>query len=464
MRTGVVASRRGAGLWSAYNKEWRRRRRLADPPTTLRITRRNFLGCAAALTALPLRAQAAKPQRVAVIGAGLAGLVTGFELMQAGHSVSVFEAQARPGGRVRTRRDAFGDGMYVEEGAAVFGEGSTHVRAYLEQFGLRVRPASYAPAPLGARLFYIGGKRYPAAPGREPDWPYALSPQERRLGIEGVWDHYVGPRTGELAEPFGTHGLGRAARALDEHTLEDLARRAGATDAAILLLERGAFGADLEHVSALQDVLWRRFLAKNHSWSQLEGGNDQLPQAFAARLGARLHLRAQLRSISQDRSGVRLGIAHDSGSEEVVVERVVLALPFSVLRQMPLGDTFSKHKRAAIEELRYESATRVYLHSRARFWAQAGSDGAVNTDLPIGAVRDVSAGQSGAGGILATDASGAGSRRLAALPAEQRLHVALEGVTQVFPELQANFTGAAAVCWDEEPYARGAWAYYAPGR
>ena len=75
------------------------------------------------LARAPLRA--AQPQRVAVVGAGIAGLVAAYELMRAGHTVSVFEASARAGGRVRTRRDAFGDGLYVEEGAVAFGDGYT---------------------------------------------------------------------------------------------------------------------------------------------------------------------------------------------------------------------------------------------------------------------------------------------------------------------------------------------------
>ena len=431
-----------------------------------RISRRRLLQSAVLAAALPWawRAQAAvRPQRVAVVGAGLAGLVAAYELMRAGHTVTLFEALERPGGRVRTRRDAFGDGLYVEEGALEFGEGYTLLNQYITQFGLPVSPLADPAAATAPQLFFIGGKRYMVPHGTEPDWPYALSPEERRLGMQGLWEKYAQPAARPLAQPFDTRAMNRAARTLDERTLADLARKQGATDAAVLLMTRAPVGPAFEHVSALQVLLWRRFLALSQKRMCLSGGNDQLPSAFAERLGPRLHYRAELRGIAQERSQVRLAIAHADSVEQVSADRVVLALPFSVLRRLDLGDSFARHKRALITGLRYESATRSFVHTRTRFWRQAGLDGSANTDLPVGAVRDFSAGQAGSTGILGAEATAAASRRLTAMSAAERMRVAIENLTRVFPEAAANSVGGSSVCWDSEPYALGAWAYFAPG-
>lgn len=45
-----------------------------------------------------------KGVRVAVIGAGLAGLTVAYELFKHGYQCTVLEARARPGGRVHTIR------------------------------------------------------------------------------------------------------------------------------------------------------------------------------------------------------------------------------------------------------------------------------------------------------------------------------------------------------------------------
>ena len=46
-------------------------------------------------------------KRVAILGAGISGLVAGQELVKAGHDVTILEAQLRPGGRVHTLRAPF---------------------------------------------------------------------------------------------------------------------------------------------------------------------------------------------------------------------------------------------------------------------------------------------------------------------------------------------------------------------
>ena len=54
-------------------------------------------------TRLPL-AQAARPQKILVIGAGIAGLAAAHQLQRAGHAVEVLEARERIGGRIHTSR------------------------------------------------------------------------------------------------------------------------------------------------------------------------------------------------------------------------------------------------------------------------------------------------------------------------------------------------------------------------
>ncbi len=94
------------------------------------MNRRDFLKqsalAAAALSASPVGTLAAgqgalerrgPPKKVIIIGAGLAGLAAAYELTQAGHDVTILEAQTRPGGRVHTLRDNFAEGLYAEAGA-----------------------------------------------------------------------------------------------------------------------------------------------------------------------------------------------------------------------------------------------------------------------------------------------------------------------------------------------------------
>jgi len=61
-------------------------------------------------------ARAAAPETILVVGAGLAGLAARNRLREAGKTVIVIEGRAVPGGRVRTIRNYFDDGLYAEAG------------------------------------------------------------------------------------------------------------------------------------------------------------------------------------------------------------------------------------------------------------------------------------------------------------------------------------------------------------
>ena len=55
--------------------------------------------------------------KVAIVGAGMAGLVAAWLLRRAGACVRVYEASNRVGGRVKTLREDFTHGLFAEAGA-----------------------------------------------------------------------------------------------------------------------------------------------------------------------------------------------------------------------------------------------------------------------------------------------------------------------------------------------------------
>src|SRR5918911_3407141 len=91
--------------------------------------------------------------RMIIVGAGLSGLVAADELVRAGHEVVVLEARDGPGGRVRTLREPFADGLYAEAGAARIPDTHRLTLAYAERFGLAVEP--FQP---GAGSLFVGDR------------------------------------------------------------------------------------------------------------------------------------------------------------------------------------------------------------------------------------------------------------------------------------------------------------------
>ena len=233
---------------------------------------------------------ARKSQKVIVVGAGIAGLIAAYELMQSGHEVKVFEARTRPGGRIHTLRDPFADGLHAEAGATEFGDSYSLLQGYIKQFDLPFAEAGASQKTVGpSDVYFLAGERYVVRPGEDPDWPYQLSKDDRKLGVAGLWNKYVTPPTGTIADRDTAGLFDRADCSWDQGTIDDLLRRGGASEGVISLLKMDFLGDDYDHVSALQDMVWHRFFERNKKWAQLRDRNDELPKAFAKRLGERLN-------------------------------------------------------------------------------------------------------------------------------------------------------------------------------
>src|SRR5688572_1746595 len=131
-----------------------------------------------------------RPKRVAVIGAGMAGLASALELKRAGHHVTVLEAQNRVGGRIYTCRD-FAPGLYSEFGAMRLPRSHELTLAYCDRFGLELRPFVMGN-PKG--LVHVGGQRMTIEEaGRDPSrLPFELAEHERGRSADEMWAEAIG--------------------------------------------------------------------------------------------------------------------------------------------------------------------------------------------------------------------------------------------------------------------------------
>jgi monoamine oxidase len=128
----------------------------------LAISRRQFLRRSAlAVAAASLNQSSVRAivlngpaKKVLILGAGMAGLVAGYELTKLGHDVTILEARTRPGGRVHTLREPFSDGLYAEAGAARIPENHDLTLKYVKEFALPLEP--FYPSRLHALRFDRG--------------------------------------------------------------------------------------------------------------------------------------------------------------------------------------------------------------------------------------------------------------------------------------------------------------------
>ncbi|HEY0378507.1 MAG TPA: FAD-dependent oxidoreductase [Pyrinomonadaceae bacterium] len=444
----------------------------------MRINRREFLKssgltAAAALSAYPLRATArgqdklerrSGPQKVIVIGAGLAGLAAAYELGQAGHDITVLEARTRPGGRVYTMREPFSDGMYAEAGAIYVPDNHDWTLRYVKLFDLPVDPVT--PRDLSS-LFYIRGKRIQVGRGKTPEWPLDLTDEEKKLGRQGMREKYITSVLDEIGDAAAADWPPASLKKYDRLTFSEFMRGRGASPAAVALLRLGysdLWGDGVDAISALgllRDIAHRRYTKQSFA---IRGGSDHLPKAFAARLKDKIRYGTAVVKIEHDARGARVISLRAGTHETFAADHLICAVPFSVLRRIEVSPRFSAEKERAIQQLPYTSVSRVYLQTRSRFWLDEGLTGQASTDLPIMSIYDRTENQQGTRGILESYTAGPQARRVTAMKESERLSFTLGQMEKVHPAIRENFEGGASKCWDEDEWARGDYAWFRPGQ
>ena len=408
------------------------------------------------LGAAPERPSGAAPrQRVLVIGAGLAGLAAAWELDEAGHDVTVLEARSRPGGRVRTLREPFAEGLFAEAGAAAFSRAYTEANRYIDALGLERAPWSQ---PDLAPLYHLRGRRFSAGPDAQPDWPYDLTAEEARLGPMGILKAYVlDPLPAEISEPGGWSEPPLAA--LDEMTLGEYMRSQGASRGAVQLLrDTQWFGHAVGHGSMLSSALADFGLFYGGPPFVLAGGNDRLPFGMAGRLGRSVRYGVEATGIRDADGGVEVTAVRGDRPESYRADRVVCAVPLGVLRSVDLEPAPRAEKRTALSEMPYLDATRTFVQVSRAFWYDEGVAGSASTDLPVGVVyRQPFSDPAGPDqrAILEGYTVASAATRQAARSDDELIEEVLDGLSKVHPGIREHFEGAVVKAWGRDPYAVG---------
>ncbi len=407
--------------------------------------------------------RAASPKKVLIVGAGLAGLVAGNELTQAGHDVTILEAQFRPGGRVQTLREPFSDGLYAEAGAARIPDNHDLTLHYVKHFGLTLVP--FFPRKL-SMVYLIGGKRIKARSWSDLDLtqvPLDLTAEERRLGMSGILQKYLGNALNDIGDPTAHDWPTGSAKKYDSMTMAEFLKERGASHGAIELIEYPYASAEDDPVSLLWNLRDNWYAVRETTRYKIDGGNDLLPKAFAERLKEKIHYGSPVVRIEQDSTRVR-AIAVQSGKHRTFeADRLICAVPFPALRRVEVAPPFSEHMRKAIAELRYDTVTRVILQCRSRFWEKDGCNGFGSSDLPQ-EVFHPTFDQPGTRGLLASYMLVGVGQRAGAMDSDARIAFVSREMEKVHPGLVDNLEGCVAKVWPADPWAGGAGAEHSPGQ
>jgi monoamine oxidase len=271
-----------------------------------------------------------------------------------------------------------------------FSDSYRHLLRYARLF--QVPHESLATAAVrstsGIALYHLRGKLLRAQADGSVNWPYDLAVEERALGRSGMLRKYVLSVLDATGDPTQSYTIPDRVRPYDQKTLLELAAERGASRGARALIGSTFWFADARNQESAAACLLADlslFYRSQRAYG-FPRGSDALPLAFASRLRNRIRYGAEVVRIERGDERVEIVVNAGGVPARLTADRVVCAIPFSVLQRIEVASPFSETKREVVSGLDYRSVTRVYLQVRRRFWESEGVIGAM-TDLPIGQVQ-----------------------------------------------------------------------------
>jgi len=425
------------------------------------MNRREFISAGATValsSALPLNSESAHSQRVIIAGGGLAGLSCAHELQKLGFNVVVLEGQGQPGGRVHTFREGFAPGLTGETGATRIPDTHELTMSYVRELGL---PLEVLGGSQLADVVHVRGKSFVVGHGPEPDWPFALTPEERRLGRGGLLKRYFNDPLIQVSESQNSSAVPESILALDRLTIDEQLRKNGVSKAAIELM----MGRQDTSVSYALVLLIHLNARISQHYFHIRGGNDLLPAAMAAKLGSVVRYGCRVTSIGQNDNGAWVVFERTGQQETLQGDYVVSTLPFSVSRDLFVDAHLSSGKLQVIRELEYAPVDKVFLQMEEQFWKTQGLSGHADTDLALsGTFSAIGPESSDERGLLLTTPSLQDATVLDALSEDAGIQASLSNADQVFPGARKHFEAARSKSWQFDPWHKGALPKYAPGK
>ena len=428
-------------------------------------SRRNFLRSVAALTAAyatPILVNVKKENpRIAIVGAGIAGLNAAYVLRQAGYQATVYEASQRIGGRIRTSRGDIAPGLITELGGEFIDSTHLDMLALAKAFGLPLLDTGIENEHNLKTMFFFNKRCYSEE---------QVIAEFRPLAIK------IGSDAARLSSNITARAHSNVDAEFDAVSLSEYLHKIGATGWICDLInvayvtEYGLDASELSSINLLSmiDATVKdgfKIFGESDQRFKIQGGNNRITDELAQRIGQDIQFGHRLVSIRPNGKGFRLAFTTPGKTISVDPDWVVLTLPFTLLREVDTGEVLSPIKRNAVHNLGYGTNAKLVVGVDKRVWREQGYNGECYSDEAFQTGWDASRLQAGSIGAYTCYFGGKPGIEIGAGTTDERAQELSAALDQVFPGFARNLSNTSLrIHWPSEPFSLGAYSCFRPGQ
>jgi monoamine oxidase len=385
---------------------------------------------------------------VLIVGGGLTGLTTAYELNKAGIDSIILEASPRIGGRIQSVR--LMDGAIAEGHMEEYFERNPAV-PLLRELGLGPQLVS-DQAHSSVR---IGGTNYSyRGDGNRDDYLKGIfSPAEAAAFLiwnDKVWALYTNLHSSHISgQPLAPDLAALTKISFSEFVARE--RLPEKVSEWIRVTIEPELAIEWDRISALDGIdEFRLFLDTPDGFGEknyhVKGGNSKFTAALAAKLRRRPILNAMVTEIRQTAGSVVVRYLQDGHRyREVTAKYVVITVPVHNLGRIQFIPALSEDKKRAIATTRMGSYLKVHLSiapDAGRLW---GKDGAslltLLSDSPAGSIYDATDLQNAPDGrdrVLTLLVHARFAKPLLGLPSDDIREACVQSLDKLFPGVQPH--------------------------
>ncbi len=418
---------------------------------------------------------------VILLGAGLAGMVSAYELTKLGYQCTILEARERAGGRVFSIRKGsiseetdngkavadFDEGMYYNAGPSRIPHHHAITLHYCKELGVplevynNVNEAAYffseGKGPLSNKKIrkkeihndmrgYMAELLVKAIDKKELDSSLTKEDGEKfleylraegGLNIDNLYK--ASARRGYTESPGAGERVGKIA---EPHKLADIISSG---------LANPDFYSVGEYAIELQMVML-----------QAIGGNDNIAKAFQKKIGHLIKLNAEVTSVKNIPEGVKVSYKDKAGVHDIQGDYCICTIPLPVLSN--IDHNFSSDASRAIDKITYIMAGKLGMQFKRRFWEEDEMiyGGITYTNNLLYQIFYPSNDyQSRKGLLLGYYNFNERARLVGEMSYREREKLAYQKGMLVHPQYEKEFDNKSfSVSWHKTKYNMGAWAIY----